>query len=213
MGPGRYRTYVFELDEGGVGLIDATMNPEAVSAKEILVELGKTSEDVRAILFTHGHNDHTAGAFAFPDAELYTLERRIPSIEAAGRRLNILADGERVNLSGTIVEVFHVPGHTNGSTAYLVHNVLFVRDSAGAARRGTIATEPRRAAGKSKGRDPAYCVRTPGPCRGTESVAGLGTKTLRKLRSKLLPDRPAGHRIPWRCRWGRPSRTKMARRS
>lgn len=142
MGPGGYRTYVFELDEGGVGLIDATMNPEAVSAKEILVELGKTSEDVRAILFTHGHNDHTAGAFAFPDAELYTLERRIPSIEAAGRRLNILADGERVNLSGTIVEVFHVPGHTNGSTAYLVHNVLFVRDSAGAARRGTVAPNP-----------------------------------------------------------------------
>ena len=151
--------YIVRLDDGGVALVDAGFDPEATSILTALEAAGRSSADVRAIFLTHGHGDHIAGALAFPGAELFALSADVDLVE--GRRVadnllgrgktatptgltvdRILDDGDRFEIGGTTVEVFAVPGHSRGSAAFLIHEVLFLGDSAGAARDGTITAAP-----------------------------------------------------------------------
>jgi glyoxylase-like metal-dependent hydrolase (beta-lactamase superfamily II) len=53
-----------------------------------------------------------------------------------------LHDGETVELGGTRVEAFAVPGHTLESSAYLAKRVLFLGDSAAGQYDGTIGSAP-----------------------------------------------------------------------
>jgi glyoxylase-like metal-dependent hydrolase (beta-lactamase superfamily II) len=92
---------------------------------------------VRAIFVTHAHADHVGGTKAFPNAQLYLLEPDIPELQRtqgadvrALATIHALRDGQRLDVSGTSVEVFRVPGHTPGSAAFLVYGVLFLGDSA-----------------------------------------------------------------------------------
>ena len=160
-GPVEAAAYLFRLRYGGFGLIDATMDPEARAIRAALAGLGKTSDDVHAILFTHGHGDHTLGAQAFPHADLYALKpdpdiaadsswgrlQRMLSGPRKPRRTGLsikrrLSDGEQLDLHGTTVEVFALPGHTRDSAVFLVHGVLFLGDSAAAHSRGGITSAP-----------------------------------------------------------------------
>ena len=160
-GPVATAAYLFRLRDGGFGLIDATMDPEATAIRAALTRLGKTSDEVRGILFTHGHGDHTFGAQAFPHADLYLLEpdadltaaslwsrlQRMLRGPGKPRRTGLsitrrLSDGEQLDLHGTTVEVFALPGHTRDSAAFLAHGVLFLGDSAAAHSRGGITSAP-----------------------------------------------------------------------
>jgi glyoxylase-like metal-dependent hydrolase (beta-lactamase superfamily II) len=114
---------------------------------------------VRAILLTHGHPDHVAAIAAFPDAEVVALAKEVDLIEgrvAAGGPLTrfsgakptgikvarSLQDGETITLGETQARVFGVPGHTAGSAAYLVHDVLFLGDAADVGRDGSLREAP-----------------------------------------------------------------------
>ena len=129
-GPVAIGAYLFKLEEGGFGLIDAGIDPKATAIRTALTRLGGTERDVRVILLTHGHDDHTAGAHSFPKADVYVLEPDANRVNAQWIRVTRgLKDGERLTLFGTPVDVFTLPGHTSGSAAYLVHGVLFLGDS------------------------------------------------------------------------------------
>jgi len=138
---------VVPVNANEVALIDAGND---ASGKAILAELSRRHlgpEAVTAILLTHGHPDHTAAIRLFGKAQVMALEPDVALVEGtagAGGPLTrlmpvrptgvkvtrALHDGDTVTLGQVAVHVFAVPGHTQGSAAYLVNGVLFLGDAA-----------------------------------------------------------------------------------
>lgn len=58
-----YLTCSYGVDTpDGVVLIDAGMNSTGQDVRDLLAAMGRSEKDLKAILLTHWHNDHTAGA-------------------------------------------------------------------------------------------------------------------------------------------------------
>jgi glyoxylase-like metal-dependent hydrolase (beta-lactamase superfamily II) len=90
----------------------------------------KNGLKVGAILNTHDHPDHTAANGRY--AALYKAVIVAPRKDAAnlpaapGRAVE---DGETVRIDGFLVKVLHTPGHTPGSSCFLIGNYLFSGDT------------------------------------------------------------------------------------
>ena len=129
----------------GVVLIDA-----GGSAKSDRLRAEVNGRLVHAILLTHGHFDHTAGARNYPNSNVIAgpgESALVAGEEEAGGwmarmskplmgesnykppLLREFVDGEVIEIDGETITAFHVPGHTMGSAAYLWHDVLFVGDT------------------------------------------------------------------------------------
>jgi len=146
--------YAVETSEGLV-LVDSGLEPDARSLREQLSELGMDVSRVRAILLTHAHGDHTLGArylremtgakihagqgdsevlrvgaprdafFSIFPMDQYSVHATPVDVELTG--------GEVLELGDTRIEVVAAPGHTPGSTCYLLQRgdlrVLFTGDT------------------------------------------------------------------------------------
>jgi len=140
---------VFILDGGNkeIALVDAGNSPDGKQIIEALASRGLKITDVKAIFLTHGHSDHIAAAKLFSNARIYSLEDEAAAVEGKkgydspiGRFFSpestglkvagILKDGDTVGLGSLKVEVFAIPGHTEGGAAYLAGGVLFLGDAA-----------------------------------------------------------------------------------
>jgi glyoxylase-like metal-dependent hydrolase (beta-lactamase superfamily II) len=150
---------VIPVSEREIALVDAGYDKDA---KAILAELSRRHlgpDAVTAILITHGHPDHTGGVKAFPNAQVIALEAEKPLVEGrAGAKgpltrlfpvsstgitvTKTVTDGETLMLGPHRVRVFAVPGHTQGSAAYLVDDVLFMGDAADTKSDGTVIGAP-----------------------------------------------------------------------
>lgn len=151
---------IVPLSDREVALIDTGNDPAGHPILEDLERHHLGPDAVTTILLTHGHPDHIAAINVFPRAEVMALEAEVPLIEgrvqARGPMLRLfparptgftvdrrLRDGERLVLSDTVsVLVFAVPGHTAGSAAYLVNDVLFVGDAADVDSDGNLEGAP-----------------------------------------------------------------------
>lgn len=161
---GRVRTAVFEpasstaylvqLAQGGAIWIDAGIEPDGTLLRATMAEAGVEDGDLLGIFLTHGHGDHVSGVLAFPEVPVYAMAAEAPLVagevaperpfpsgepEATGIAVTHPLEGDAVvELAGTRIEAFPIPGHTDGSAAYVVHGVLFLGDAASRTGDGRI---------------------------------------------------------------------------
>ena len=109
-------------------------------AGRILQVIEDDGVDVKYILLTHGHYDHTTAVpqlhKALPQAEIY-IHRA--DANGAGSQLFPLAgqipdlkfydEGDTLTLGDMTIQVLHTPGHSKGSVTLKVGDVLFCGDT------------------------------------------------------------------------------------
>jgi glyoxylase-like metal-dependent hydrolase (beta-lactamase superfamily II) len=139
------------VEDDGITLIDAGYASSLPRLTRALAGLGRTIDDVRRVICTHGHPDHAGGARALADlgveilihpADAANLELTLRSVirqPSKGRLFAAmtpplpvytpLTDGETVPVLGGLV-VIHTPGHTPGSVCLYAprSGLLFVGD-------------------------------------------------------------------------------------
>ncbi len=114
------------IDSGYLGQVETDVVPG-------LVALGLDPADVRYVLLGHGHGDHYGGAAYFQErygarvgtmaADWNLVEEAAASAEEgsppAPTRDLVIRDGVPIRLGGISVTPISIPGHTQGSLAYI----------------------------------------------------------------------------------------------
>lgn len=139
---------VLELPEGGIALVDPGPEARLDALRDGLAELGRTLNDVRAILLTHIHLDHATAAGAImreaPGAVVHVHAVGAPHmadpsrlLASAGRiygdamatlwgeflpvpreSIRVVDEGDAALPGGRRFEVAYVPGHAKHHVAY-----------------------------------------------------------------------------------------------
>ena len=106
--------YLIEGDERAL-LIDA--GTQMRNLDKVVASL--TDKPVMLAL-THGHGDHVGGAVCFPEVWIHPADTSMIATGAReyGVKVNLLSDGEVIDLGGRQIEVMHTPGHTSGSLTF-----------------------------------------------------------------------------------------------
>jgi glyoxylase-like metal-dependent hydrolase (beta-lactamase superfamily II) len=135
--------------QGGVVLIDAGLDEKAPDIIAALKRRGLQPESVRAILITHGHGDHFGGAMAFPNARVLADKNDIPLIlgqekregvipsllsrmsprKTPPKKIEALPEGDSFTIEGLTFSIIRLPGHSPGSVAYVLGDILFSGDA------------------------------------------------------------------------------------
>lgn len=121
LGPLSTNCYLIEL-EAGTLLVDPAEDSPALRAL-----IGDRSIDV--VVLTHGHFDHIGGAWISPQAERIMHRDDLPFVDEVfpdhDPISRFVKDGDEI-LPG--VTVLHMPGHSPGSIALRIDDVLVVGD-------------------------------------------------------------------------------------
>jgi glyoxylase-like metal-dependent hydrolase (beta-lactamase superfamily II) len=140
---------------GQVILVDCGNDRKAKAILDALKQMGLGREAVRTILLTHAHPDHIAGCAVFPDAEVFAMAAEQSLLEGRttarspigflmGKRnsgihvARYLQDGDALQRGNVLVTAYLIPGHTDGSAAYLAAGTLYLGDSADSAKDGSL---------------------------------------------------------------------------
>ena len=132
---------VWAEDSKKAVLIDAGLSTH------LILEYLKANElELVAILVTHAHPDHIAGVADVAEAtgaDVYLHEIEIPAVKMmpemmlamlgieelkTPQDIKPLTDGQVLELAGLTIKVLHTPGHSPGSTSFLIEDALFDGD-------------------------------------------------------------------------------------
>ena len=136
VGPIGTNCYILEDDQTNLAaVIDPGDEPELIQEA-----LEKEGVEVRYLLLTHGHYDHTTAVPAlhrvYPQEDIYIHQA---DANGAGSTLFPLAgevddlklydEGDVIRLGDHEIQVLHTPGHSPGSVTLKVEDVLFTGDT------------------------------------------------------------------------------------
>jgi glyoxylase-like metal-dependent hydrolase (beta-lactamase superfamily II) len=200
--------YAIETPTGLV-LIDSGLDGDARLLKAELGKLGLDWKNLRGIFLTHVHGDHCGGAEELRSetgATVYAGQADAPVLRSGGPREAFfsiykmpehsphpttvdveLNGGERIAFGSVHIQVLESPGHTPGSTCYLMDRaglrVLFAGDVIERLRENPLGTYSTYLAPRYRGNAISYMA------------------TLRKLRALPVPDlvlpgHPRAHSMP-----------------
>ena len=141
--------------DGQVILVDCGNDRKATAILDSLKQMGLGREAVKTILLTHAHPDHIAGCAVFPDAEVFAMAAEQPLLEGRApakslvehlfakrnsgiRVTRYLQDADSFQRGNVLVTAYLIPGHTDGSAAYLAAGTLYLGDSADSAKDGSL---------------------------------------------------------------------------
>ena len=147
--------FFIDLGSGDLALVDAGYDTTGKAIKKELDRRGAGLDAVKAILLTHGHIDHIGAVNNFPNAQVMVLGDDVDLAEGRARSRGFLSrllppnptgikvsrslkDGAVFPLGNRWVRAYSIPGHTPGSAAFLIDDMLFVGDSAFAAKDGRM---------------------------------------------------------------------------
>ena len=109
------------IDTGdGLILIDTGSEETADVVIESVTALGFDIRDVRYIIHSHGHCDHTDGTpkmVALTGAETFLAEADLKYIKG-WKPDHFFSDGDVIRLGGTEILCLSTPGHTEGTTSF-----------------------------------------------------------------------------------------------
>jgi glyoxylase-like metal-dependent hydrolase (beta-lactamase superfamily II) len=123
---GPYENNVFILRDKQTG--DAVL-VDAANEHQLLLEVSRAT-GVRRVLTTHGHHDHIQAVTQMRDAGIDVGIARQDAKMLPGYDFTI-PDEDVIEVGDLRLETIHTPGHTPGSTCFLLrgHPVLFSGDT------------------------------------------------------------------------------------
>jgi len=128
------------------GSKEALLIDAGLATNMILEFLKQEGLQLDAILITHAHPDHIAGAADLAEAtgaDVYLHEIEIQALDMMPQAMlamlgiedlrkptdmKPLSGGETLELAGLQIKVLHTPGHSPGSTSFLIDGALFDGD-------------------------------------------------------------------------------------
>ena len=129
----RIRTFVVGPYENNVYVV-ADPTTQAAVIIDAADEAGVILEQVAdvtpvAILTTHGHHDHVGAAPAVSEALGIPVHLHPADSELAGIDIDVPFATTAISVGSLRMETLHTPGHTPGSTCFLVGSVLLSGDT------------------------------------------------------------------------------------
>ncbi|MBN1782485.1 MBL fold metallo-hydrolase [bacterium] len=124
--------------DSGLVMIDTGTNPDHV--RKEFESLGMNPKQVKAVFLTHSDWDHANGAPLFAHAPLYISSAELPLLTGKKSRFAFLKapfkyayrtfePNASFEIGGMFIQTIPAPGHTPGSTCFLVNDVyLFTGD-------------------------------------------------------------------------------------
>ncbi|RBP65563.1 glyoxylase-like metal-dependent hydrolase (beta-lactamase superfamily II) [Brevibacterium sanguinis] len=119
-------------NDSEVIVIDPAHDPEAIAE-------AVNGREVKAILLTHGHDDHVAAVRDFahrvgnPPVHLNPEDRVLWDMTYEDYQPDReITDGDTFSIDSVRLKALHTPGHSPGSTCFFIETGLPVPDSAGA---------------------------------------------------------------------------------
>ena len=126
---GTFQESAHLIDSGeGLILLDVGDLPTLYLVVESIWELGFNPHDIKYIINTHWHNDHTGSTEAMADltgAKTFIGAKDAPYLKDEGLFTPdiLLYDGDEIKLGNKVIKCMETPGHTAGTMSYFFDTV------------------------------------------------------------------------------------------